>query len=84
MIVNRKSDLVVSVDNGNTASGTAVVILPANGKSSQKWEFERVGEYLDKIESLNFGTRVLGNCSEEYGVSYTTRFIIMRRWSRAY
>ena len=28
--------------------------------------------YLDKIESLNFGRRVLGNGRAEYEVDYTT------------
>lgn len=42
LIVNRKSDLVVAVDNGSTASGTKVVIMPVSGFSSQKWEFEPI------------------------------------------
>ena len=40
--------------------------------------------YLDKIESLNLDTYVLGNGKADHKVSYTTKFVIMRRWSWAY
>ena len=40
--------------------------------------------YLDKIESLNLDTYVLRNGKADHKVSYTTKFVIMRRWSWAY